>query len=199
MLLLTWGFDYNFADYTISQFPYMGVDYYFTIYISLYGGSTTVSPTVLSGNAVTSKVITLMFTPLANRCLFVKGCSEIIVGKFVFQSLYDLHVLGHVEAEHRVLRAEVGVRQRLAGAKFRIRLVRVSNSSRSSFEFGRQSFELRPKFPTRRLPSALQSSVLPTPVGPQKMNEAIGRLGFCRPARARRTAFRSHAARPHPQ
>src|SRR5881392_1644319 len=31
-------------------------------------------------------------------------------------------------------------------------------------------------------------SVLPTPVGPRKMNEPIGRLRSCRPARARRTA-----------
>ena len=37
--------------------------------------------------------------------------------------------------------------------------------------------------------SALQSSVLPTPVGPQKMNEPIGRFGSCRPLRLRRTAL----------
>ena len=36
---------------------------------------------------------------------------------------------------------------------------------------------------------ALQSSVLPTPVGPRKMNEPIGRLGSCRPLRLRRTAL----------
>src|SRR5579885_987909 len=36
--------------------------------------------------------------------------------------------------------------------------------------------------------SALVSSVLPTPVGPRNMNEPIGRLGSCKPARARRTA-----------
>ena len=36
---------------------------------------------------------------------------------------------------------------------------------------------------------ALQSSVLPTPVGPRKMNEPIGRLGSCRPERLRRTAL----------
>ena len=36
--------------------------------------------------------------------------------------------------------------------------------------------------------SALASSVLPTPVGPRKMNEPMGRLGSLRPARARRTA-----------
>ncbi len=35
---------------------------------------------------------------------------------------------------------------------------------------------------------ALVSSVLPTPVGPRNRNEPIGRLGSCRPARARRTA-----------
>ena len=40
----------------------------------------------------------------------------------------------------------------------------------------------------RKAASALVSSVLPTPVGPRKMNEPIGRLGSCRPARARRTA-----------
>src|SRR5215813_3656574 len=33
--------------------------------------------------------------------------------------------------------------------------------------------------------NALVSSVLPTPVGPKKMNEPIGRLGSCSPARAR--------------
>ena len=31
---------------------------------------------------------------------------------------------------------------------------------------------------------ALHSSVLPTPVGPRKMNEPIGRLGSCRPRAA---------------
>src|SRR5204863_104484 len=36
---------------------------------------------------------------------------------------------------------------------------------------------------------ALVSSVLPTPVGPRNRNEPIGRLGSCRPARARRTAL----------
>ena len=35
---------------------------------------------------------------------------------------------------------------------------------------------------------ALASSVLPTPVGPRKMNEPMGRRGSQRPARARRTA-----------
>ena len=37
--------------------------------------------------------------------------------------------------------------------------------------------------------SARASSVLPTPVGPMKMNEPIGRLGSFSPARARRTAL----------
>src|SRR5207244_8460345 len=37
--------------------------------------------------------------------------------------------------------------------------------------------------------SARAVSVLPTPVGPRKMNEPVGRLGSCSPARARRTAF----------
>src|SRR5260370_1294530 len=31
-------------------------------------------------------------------------------------------------------------------------------------------------------------SVFPTPVGPRKMNEPVGRFGSCRPARARRAA-----------
>ena len=37
--------------------------------------------------------------------------------------------------------------------------------------------------------SARASSVLPTPVGPRKTNEPIGRFGSCRPVRARRSAF----------
>ena len=37
--------------------------------------------------------------------------------------------------------------------------------------------------------SALHSSVLPTPVGPRKMNEPIGRFGSCKPLRLRRTAL----------
>ena len=37
--------------------------------------------------------------------------------------------------------------------------------------------------------SALHSSVLPTPVGPRKMNEPIGRFGSCKPERLRRTAL----------
>ena len=36
---------------------------------------------------------------------------------------------------------------------------------------------------------AFASSVFPTPVGPRKMNEPIGRFGSLRPARARRTAL----------
>ena len=36
--------------------------------------------------------------------------------------------------------------------------------------------------------SVRASSVLPTPVGPKKMNEPIGRFGFFKPARARRMA-----------
>ncbi len=40
----------------------------------------------------------------------------------------------------------------------------------------------------RKAASVLVSSVLPTPVGPRKRNEPIGRLGSFRPARARRTA-----------
>ena len=36
---------------------------------------------------------------------------------------------------------------------------------------------------------AFASSVFPTPVGPRKMNEPIGRFGSLSPARARRTAF----------
>jgi hypothetical protein len=40
----------------------------------------------------------------------------------------------------------------------------------------------------RKAASARVSSVLPTPVGPRNMNEPIGRLGSCKPARARRTA-----------
>src|SRR2546422_4823452 len=40
----------------------------------------------------------------------------------------------------------------------------------------------------RKRASARASSVLPTPVGPQKMNEPIGRLGSFKPARLRRMA-----------
>jgi len=39
-----------------------------------------------------------------------------------------------------------------------------------------------------RLASARASSVLPTPVGPRKMNEPMGRFGSLRPLRARMTA-----------
>ena len=42
--------------------------------------------------------------------------------------------------------------------------------------------------PNMNSASARASSVLPTPVGPMKMNEPIGRLGSFSPARARRTA-----------
>ena len=41
----------------------------------------------------------------------------------------------------------------------------------------------------RNSASALASSVLPTPVGPRKMNEPIGRSGSPRPARERRIAL----------
>ena len=41
----------------------------------------------------------------------------------------------------------------------------------------------------RNSASARPSSVLPTPVGPRKMKLPMGRLGSCRPARARRMAF----------
>src|SRR5207244_8371823 len=37
---------------------------------------------------------------------------------------------------------------------------------------------------------ALHSSVLPTPVGPRKMNEPIGRCGSCNPLRLRRSEER---------
>src|SRR5207249_167669 len=40
----------------------------------------------------------------------------------------------------------------------------------------------------RKAASARASSVFPTPVGPRKMNEPIGRLGSRRPTRLRRTA-----------
>ena len=40
----------------------------------------------------------------------------------------------------------------------------------------------------RNSASAFAVSVLPTPVGPRKTNEPMGRLGSCRPERARRTA-----------
>ncbi|MNT54199.1 hypothetical protein D3C72_1913390 [compost metagenome] len=45
----------------------------------------------------------------------------------------------------------------------------------------------------RNWASDLVSSVLPTPVGPRNMNEPIGRLGSCRPARERRTALATAA------
>ena len=49
--------------------------------------------------------------------------------------------------------------------------------------------------PNMNSASALASSVLPTPVGPRKMNEPIGRFGSLSPARARRTAFETIADR----
>src|SRR5690625_8007874 len=42
--------------------------------------------------------------------------------------------------------------------------------------------------PKRNSDSALASSVLPTPVGPAKMNEPDGRFGSLSPARVRRIA-----------
>ena len=45
--------------------------------------------------------------------------------------------------------------------------------------------------PNRNSASALASSVLPTPVGPAKMNEPPGRLGSFNPARVRRMACES--------
>ena len=44
--------------------------------------------------------------------------------------------------------------------------------------------------PNRNSASVLASSVLPTPEGPRKMNEPLGRLGSLRPARVRRMAWR---------
>ena len=41
----------------------------------------------------------------------------------------------------------------------------------------------------RNSASARAVSVLPTPVGPRKMNEPMGRLGSCKPLRERRTAL----------
>ena len=43
--------------------------------------------------------------------------------------------------------------------------------------------------PKRNSASVLASSVLPTPDGPRKMNEPLGRLGSLRPARVRRMAW----------
>ncbi len=42
--------------------------------------------------------------------------------------------------------------------------------------------------PNRKAASVRATSVLPTPVGPRKMNEPTGRLGFLSPARVRRMA-----------
>ena len=46
----------------------------------------------------------------------------------------------------------------------------------------------------RNSASARAVSVFPTPVGPRKMNEPVGRFGSCRPARARRTALETAAS-----
>src|SRR6478736_154186 len=43
--------------------------------------------------------------------------------------------------------------------------------------------------PNRNSASVRASSVLPTPEGPRKMNEPVGRLGSFRPARERLIAF----------
>ncbi len=43
--------------------------------------------------------------------------------------------------------------------------------------------------PNMNSASVLATSVLPTPLGPQKMNEPIGRFGSFSPARARRIAL----------
>ena len=43
--------------------------------------------------------------------------------------------------------------------------------------------------PKRNSASVRPSSVLPTPEGPRKMNEPLGRLGSLRPARERRMAL----------
>jgi hypothetical protein len=43
--------------------------------------------------------------------------------------------------------------------------------------------------PNRNSASVLASSVLPTPDGPRKMNEPLGRFGSFRPARVRRIAW----------
>jgi hypothetical protein len=43
--------------------------------------------------------------------------------------------------------------------------------------------------PNRNSASVRASSVLPTPEGPRKMNEPVGRFGSLRPARERRIAF----------
>ena len=46
----------------------------------------------------------------------------------------------------------------------------------------------------RNSASARAVSVFPTPVGPRKMKEPVGRFGSCRPARARRTALATAAS-----
>ena len=50
----------------------------------------------------------------------------------------------------------------------------------------------------RNSASARASSVLPTPVGPRKRNEPMGRFGSFMPARARRTAAADGVRRPRP-
>src|SRR5438874_1185710 len=50
--------------------------------------------------------------------------------------------------------------------------------------------------PKRNSASVRASSVLPTPDGPRKMNEPVGRFGSLIPARARR---RGHRLDPHPR
>src|SRR5438132_155524 len=47
--------------------------------------------------------------------------------------------------------------------------------------------------PNRNSASVRASSVLPTPDGPRKMNEPVGRFGSLMPARARRRAHRADA------
>ena len=47
----------------------------------------------------------------------------------------------------------------------------------------------------RNSASARASSVLPTPVGPRKRNEPIGRFGSLKPERLRRIAFATMAER----
>ena len=49
--------------------------------------------------------------------------------------------------------------------------------------------------PNRNSASVLDSSVLPTPDGPAKMNEPPGRFGSFRPARVRRIAWRQRLDR----
>ena len=48
---------------------------------------------------------------------------------------------------------------------------------------------MAPSLSNKNSANDLQSSVLPTPVGPRKRNEPLGRLGSANPARERRTAL----------